>query len=353
MARYWVGGSGTWDTTSTTNWSATSGGGGGASNPTATDDVFFDSGSSASSYVVSIATSGGTPLCKSISISGPASGTLTYGTTSYGVFCYGDLTIAATGVSCANAYFYMYAPTTSTITTNNNQISATELSTNAVFTLGSAYSGTMFIGNGNAPTLNTANFNFNCSGVTNTLTTSSGFGGILILGTSTITCSGLFSSFRATNAGSVSATSATFVMSGTGAEFSGAGFSFGTLTHSGSSKILTIDGSSTFTTISNTVQPCTFNFTSGTTQTVTNFSVSGTAGNLVTIKSSTSGSAATLSKASGSVLSDYLSIQDSTATGGATWNAGANSTNVSGNSGWIFSASVTSTGFLGLLLRIR
>jgi hypothetical protein len=142
-------------------------------------------------------------------------------------------------------------------------------------------------------------------------------------------------------------------MSGTGAEFSGAGFSFGTLTHSGSSKILTIDGSSTFTTISNTVQPCTFNFTSGTTQTVTNFSVSGTAGNLVTIKSSTSGSAATLSKASGSVLSDYLSIQDSTATGGATWNAGANSTNVSGNSGWIFSASVTSTGFLGLLLRIR
>lgn len=40
--RYWVGGSGTWNTTSTTNWSTTSGGTGGASVPTAADSVFFD-----------------------------------------------------------------------------------------------------------------------------------------------------------------------------------------------------------------------------------------------------------------------------------------------------------------------
>lgn len=43
--RYWVGGSGTWDTTTTTNWSATSGGAGGASAPTAADAVFFNSSS--------------------------------------------------------------------------------------------------------------------------------------------------------------------------------------------------------------------------------------------------------------------------------------------------------------------
>ncbi len=48
-------------------------------------------------------------------------------------------------------------------------------------------------------------------------------------------------------------------------------------------------------------------------------------------------SAATVSKASGIVSCDYLTIQNSTATGGATWYAGANSTNVSGNTGWIFS----------------
>jgi hypothetical protein len=40
--RFWVGGTGTWNTTSTTNWSATSGGGGGASVPTAADSVFFN-----------------------------------------------------------------------------------------------------------------------------------------------------------------------------------------------------------------------------------------------------------------------------------------------------------------------
>ena len=44
-ARYWVGGTGNWDTTTTANWSATSGGAGGASVPTAADDVFIDANS--------------------------------------------------------------------------------------------------------------------------------------------------------------------------------------------------------------------------------------------------------------------------------------------------------------------
>jgi hypothetical protein len=43
--RYWVGGSGTWDASTTTNWSATSGGAGGASAPVAADTVVFDSAS--------------------------------------------------------------------------------------------------------------------------------------------------------------------------------------------------------------------------------------------------------------------------------------------------------------------
>lgn len=43
--RYWVGGTGTWNTSSTTNWSATSGGASGASAPTSADNVFFDANS--------------------------------------------------------------------------------------------------------------------------------------------------------------------------------------------------------------------------------------------------------------------------------------------------------------------
>ena len=71
---------------------------------------------------------------------------------------------------------------------------------------------------------------------------------------------------------------------------------------------------------------------------VTNFNITGTAGNVVTINSQTAGFPFTMSKTSGTVSSDYLSIRDSIVTGGASWYAGANSTNVSGNTGWIFTA---------------
>jgi hypothetical protein len=45
--RYWVGGTGTWDTTSTANWSATSGGAPGASAPTSADSANIDANSGA------------------------------------------------------------------------------------------------------------------------------------------------------------------------------------------------------------------------------------------------------------------------------------------------------------------
>lgn len=44
-SRFWVGGTGTWDNSNTTNWSATSGGAGGQSAPVAGDDVTFDASS--------------------------------------------------------------------------------------------------------------------------------------------------------------------------------------------------------------------------------------------------------------------------------------------------------------------
>lgn len=65
--------------------------------------------------------------------------------------------------------------------------------------------------------------------------------------------------------------------------------------------------------------------------------VVGTSGNVITLNSSVAGTRFIWSKSSGTVSADYLSIQDSTAQGGASWYAGANSTNVSGNRGWQFS----------------
>jgi hypothetical protein len=53
--RFWVGGSGTWDASDTSHWSATSGGSSGASVPTVSDDVTFDANSfSAAPCVVTV-----------------------------------------------------------------------------------------------------------------------------------------------------------------------------------------------------------------------------------------------------------------------------------------------------------
>lgn len=102
---------------------------------------------------------------------------------------------------------------------------------------------------------------------------------------------------------------------------------------------LTITGSNTFTTIANGVAYVQFTFIAGTTTTVTNLNVAGTSSsNSVLMYSDVSGTPFTLSKASGIVSVDYIKIADSTATGGATWYAGANSADQGGNTGWIFTA---------------
>lgn len=90
--------------------------------------------------------------------------------------------------------------------------------------------------------------------------------------------------------------------------------------------------------ITNTVSPTKINFNNGTTTTVDNFSLLGSPGNLVTIDVVFLNSpTATISKSSGIVACDYLSITKSVATGGATFYAGSHSVNGGGNSGWIFS----------------
>jgi len=94
--------------------------------------------------------------------------------------------------------------------------------------------------------------------------------------------------------------------------------------------------------------PKTFTLTAGTTTAFTALSATGSAGNLITINSTSAGTAGTFSCSAGVVSCNWLSLQDNAAIGGAPFYAGANSTNVSGNSGWVFTAPVTATG-TGLL----
>jgi hypothetical protein len=134
-----------------------------------------------------------------------------------------------------------------------------------------------------------------------------------------------------TGTGKISMTAAT------AKTFVGGGSTFNCTLSNDGAGALTITGANTFATIANGVQPTSFLFTAATTTTVTNWSVSGTSGNLVTIGSVTTATH-TLSKASGTVSSNYLSISFSIATGGAAWYAGNNSTNGGNNTGWLFSA---------------
>jgi predicted outer membrane repeat protein len=82
----------------------------------------------------------------------------------------------------------------------------------------------------------------------------------------------------------------------------------------------------------------TLSFAAGSTNTVGAWTITGTAGNVVTLRSTTGGTHNLVKTGGGAIATDYMSITDSSATPSSTWYAGNNSTNVSNNSGWIFGA---------------
>ena len=140
-----------------------------------------------------------------------------------------------------------------------------------------------------------------------------------------------FTTTAGTGTGTISMTAAT------AKTFVGGGSTFNCILNQGGAGALTITGSNTFSNITNTYKSTgatSILFTAGTTSTFTNWNASGESTRLLTIGSVTAASH-TLSKASGTVSADYLSISRSTATGGAIWDAGANSTNGGNNLGWI------------------
>lgn len=184
-------------------------------------------------------------------------------------------------------------------------------------------------------TLDANNYNITSA---STFTSNSGLTRTLNLGSGTWTFSGSGAAWTVTSTG-LTLTPSTSTLSFTSASaktFAGGGLTYGTISQGGAGA-LTISGNNTFANITNTVQPTTVTFASGSTNTFTNFGLSGTAGNLVTLNSSTAGSQFTIVKQTPGVFTPtYLSIQDSNATPSNTWYAGITSTDVSGNSGWIF-----------------
>jgi hypothetical protein len=129
------------------------------------------------------------------------------------------------------------------------------------------------------------------------------------------------------------------MFSATAKTFVGGGSTYNcTLSQDGAGS-LAISGSNSFTNITNGISPAQFVFDSGSTNTFTNWNVNGTAGNLVSITSSSS-SAHTLSKSGAVVSADYLNLSWSTAIG-TSWYAGTNSSNGGNNTGWFFTVPTT------------
>jgi hypothetical protein len=95
-ARFWVGGTGTWDTTDTTHWAATSGGAGGQSVPGASDTVTLD-GSSGGGTVTPAATITGVTSITA----GAFTGTLDFSTNNPNVTV-GTVNISGSGTRTIN-----------------------------------------------------------------------------------------------------------------------------------------------------------------------------------------------------------------------------------------------------------
>jgi fibronectin-binding autotransporter adhesin len=147
------------------------------------------------------------------------------------------------------------------------------------------------------------------------------------------------SNFTCTGTGTIKMSAAT------AKTFTGGGFTYPALDQAGAGA-LTIAGSNTFYDITSTYTAtgaATITFTAGTTQTVTQFTVSGTASNQLTLNSTSAGAAWYLSDSSGTNSISYTTLSDSHATGGATWNAYTTNGNVNGgsNNNWNFAIPVT------------
>lgn len=412
--RYWVGGNGTWNTTSTTNWSATSGGAGGASAPTSADVAIFDANSGASTvtlgenvtaFAMTYSAFTGTFDFGNYKMTFVGSGNVLTGGTGYTATGSKNVELTYSGslarscftgaVTDANAFNIKVTAGTGTVTvpTTGAKVGSldftgfsgswTSTGTQTVagdLTLASgmtdAATSSLTISSASAQTITTNGVSFNRNVILNGAGTKTFADNVTIPAASTLTLGagtldatgknvsvGTFSSSTTTarsliigsgtwtiqaagtawNTGTatnltVSYTTGKIRMTSASAKtFAGGGASWPTLDQAGAGA-LTIQQSNTFANIINSVQPATITLTSGTTQTVNTFGVSGTAGNLITLNSSSAGSRATLSDVSGTINVSYVSIQDIAATGGAGWDAYTSNGNIDAgnNTGWVF-----------------
>ena len=323
--RFWVGGSATWDATVGTKWALTSGGVGGQAVPTATDDVFFDSASGGTTCTIS-----GTRVAKSIDCTG-FTGTLA-GTSTPNLNVSGSVTFVA-GMTLTFAGRLSFLGTGTLITGGLTLPGAVRVNAAGItVTLGSALtsSGILDVLSGafDAAVYNVTALSFESSGST-ARTVSMGSGTWTLTGGS-ITVWNLATVTNLT----FNANTANIVLSGatnsSAKVFEGGNKTYNTLTIGGGAatgQSLAIDGTNTFGDINSTKTVAHTIFFRAS-QTFADFSLSGSAGNLVTLQASGTVTYS-LTKSGGGYLTgvDYLTIVNVIASPASdTWYIGTGST---------------------------
>lgn len=319
-----------WNLAGTNNWSATAwtttaSGGTPAANdfPLAQDTVVFDDNNTVGTVTINAAWNIGTISA------GNRTSAMTFSGTG-APFIYGDVTYGSGVTANYSGTYNFNGRGTQTFTTAGKSLGSgiTVSKPSGTFQHGDAYtssvsSNAIIVQQGSYTTQNynitVANFNSNYSNTRS-----------ITFGTSVLTLSADSNVFQLGNIAipaslstlTFSGASSTINLSSTSAKtFNGTNQTFGTLCSTGgTTNALTITGSNTFGTLTNTAYTY-LKFTSGTTQTVTNFNYSGAAGNVVNWTSTTAGSRATIKQSP---------------TGGSLAAVGANSTDGGNNSGLTF-----------------
>lgn len=377
---YWVGGNGTWDTTTKTNWATVSGGAGGNGPPIISDNVNFDSAS-------------GTGTCTTAA--GATCGSVTLNSSTLALTLGANLTLTSAGsttftLTLGALNLSLYSLTTATFLSNNSNTRSIAFGTGNITLTGNA---TTIWNTGTAT-------GFSITGTSNVICTYSG-----ATGTRSISCHQTAGG-SAANAISFSVTAGTDIFnissgsyvnnvtftgfSGSAATGSATKFIYGNLVYASTMTITAGTGGWTFSATSGTqkitsaalnldfniiqngvggtvqfqdaltqgatrtftITNGTLQFSAGTTNTIGTFVTSGTTRKY--LQSSVSGTQATLTKASGTTSVSYLTIQDSVVNTSTTWNAYTNSgisstlqnINNGNNIGWKFIPSgMTFAGF--------
>lgn len=334
--RYWVGGTGTWDASSTTHWASSSGGSSGASAPTSADVVVFDSSSGCSGATITLS---GTAAAASMA--SPASASCTGATFTGQFYAYGNVTLDTsntwTGFSIQTQAGLSFDCANTTINNLLMGVNATVTFTN------SCSMASMTMNNASlVVTFNGSNYVFNISSYFSiSAATSVDFRG------TTFNIAGTGTAFQDTSTVNWVSDTTSYInftdTSSSSVTFAGNGATYGNLRFNRGASTGTniITGSNTFRTLQDNdgLGTHTLQFDASSTTTVTTWSVSGASGKVLSLRSSSAGTKANLSDSSGTNACDYCDIKDSGAAGGATWNALTGSTNSGNNSGWNFPSS--------------